>query len=152
MVTEQKPVRRRKRGRKAAHVALRRVPEADAKKLRPVGANRENVRRLHAANPALSQVDIAAELGITRQRVKQIAIELGIEIGPVGKRAATTPPPRPITPEEIRRWRMTRQFTQEALGLMLGVTADTIGRWEGGYMAPPPMLGMALAGLEQAGA
>lgn len=116
------------------------------KRIRPVGANRENVRRLHEADATLSQVDIAEKLHITRQRVKQIAVELGIEIGPSGRRNDAVPP-NGITKEEIRAWRLARQLTQAALATMLGVSTDTLARWERGLCPPPAMLAVALEGL-----
>ena len=39
-------------------------------------------------------------------------------------------------PEQLRMWRKSRRLTQTEAGKVLGVSVNTIGRWEGGGVPP----------------
>ena len=39
-------------------------------------------------------------------------------------------------PEQLRMWRKSRRLTQTQAGKVLGVSVNTIGRWEGGRVPP----------------
>lgn len=39
-------------------------------------------------------------------------------------------------PEQLRMWRKSRRLTQTEAGKVLGVSVNTIGRWEGGRVPP----------------
>jgi transcriptional regulator with XRE-family HTH domain len=50
---------------------------------------------------------------------------------------------------ELRAWRKARKLSQAQLGEMLGVTRDSVWRWEQGAFAMPlPMLELALEALD----
>lgn len=55
-----------------------------------------------------------------------------------------------MKPEEIRAYRQTLGLTQEALATALGVSPDTVSRWESGHAQPesPQMLELAMEALE----
>lgn len=53
-----------------------------------------------------------------------------------------------MTPEELKEWRKGRAYTQADLADLLGVTESTVFRWETGRMSIPPMLRLALIGLD----
>lgn len=45
-------------------------------------------------------------------------------------------PPEPITPDEIRELRLALGDTQTTLAATLGVSANTVARWEAGAVSP----------------
>jgi transcriptional regulator with XRE-family HTH domain len=55
-----------------------------------------------------------------------------------------------MKPEEICNYRQALGLTQEALASALGVSSDTVSRWESGQSQPeaPQMLELALEALE----
>lgn len=53
-----------------------------------------------------------------------------------------------MTGEELRTRRKRLGVTQTELAKMLGVTGNTIARWERDEVAPPSLLGLALEALE----
>jgi len=53
-----------------------------------------------------------------------------------------------MIPYELADWRMRRWLSQPALARLLGVTTNTVNRWERGHNAIPPFLQLALAYLD----
>ena len=53
-----------------------------------------------------------------------------------------------MTPEQLRRWRVSRYLTQTELGDLLGYTYKSVNRWEAGATAIPPMMELALRYLD----
>jgi transcriptional regulator with XRE-family HTH domain len=49
-----------------------------------------------------------------------------------------------MTGAELREQRKSLNLTQEELGEILGITSNTIARWERDEMAVPPFLHLAL--------
>ena len=52
-----------------------------------------------------------------------------------------------MTSSELIEWRTTARLTQGELAGLLGVSANTISRWEIGARAIPALLELALGGL-----
>lgn len=49
---------------------------------------------------------------------------------------------------DVREWRRRRWLSQRELGELLGVTDQTVYRWEAGQSDVPPFLELALAQLD----
>jgi len=56
-----------------------------------------------------------------------------------------------MKPEELIKWRQSRELTLEELGRALGVTRGCLSRWEAGTRKIPPFLHLALRCLELEG-
>jgi transcriptional regulator with XRE-family HTH domain len=54
-----------------------------------------------------------------------------------------------MTPTELRAWRTRRWLAQRDLADVLGVSSNTVNRWETGHNAIPAFLGLALERLDQ---
>jgi DNA-binding transcriptional regulator YiaG len=54
-----------------------------------------------------------------------------------------------MTPDEITRAREDLHLTQRALAERLGVSANTVWRWEAGTVPPPAYLRIVFDGLTQ---
>jgi len=52
-----------------------------------------------------------------------------------------------MTPSELAEWRARYKFSQAALASTLGVTRNTVGRWERGEWPIPQMVPYSLAGI-----
>lgn len=55
-----------------------------------------------------------------------------------------------MTGSELRTYRLRLKLTQAELADKLGVTSNTVARWERDEMAIPPYLPLALKSLEAA--
>lgn len=53
-----------------------------------------------------------------------------------------------MKPEDLRAWRMDRELSQIDLATLLGVTNQTVYRWEAGTRGVPAFLELALRYLE----
>lgn len=113
------------------------------------GTTRDLVAQLHVDRPDLGITEIAALCGVTRQRVDQIAKELGIAFkSRHGRSEFKVAPPTAPTPEEVRMWRQDHgDITQATLADLLGVSKDTIARWERGTRPAPALLTVAFEAL-----
>lgn len=105
--------------------------------------------------PGIGPAEIAKRLTeagtrISRQRAFQIGEELGLDFATRRGRASEMPPlPAVVQADTIRDWRRAHgDITQPVLAAMLGISRDTLARWERGDMPPPRILGPALKGLE----
>jgi DNA-binding XRE family transcriptional regulator len=49
-----------------------------------------------------------------------------------------------MKPEDLVKWRHSKEYTQEGLGALLGVTKTTVYRWEKGQREIPTFLKLAL--------
>lgn len=119
-------------------------------------ATRARVKKLAARHPNWTVGRIAEKLGVTRQRVHQIAVEEGLTFAqqPRVHRArdgadANGTGPRVLTPDEIKEWRLERNITQAEFADMLGVVKDTVARWEAGRQPAPAMLTVAMQALNR---
>jgi transcriptional regulator with XRE-family HTH domain len=56
-----------------------------------------------------------------------------------------------MTGPELAAWRKTHGYTQEALARALGVSMNTVARWEGGSRKIPSYLEMALESITRKG-
>lgn len=56
-----------------------------------------------------------------------------------------------MTPDELKQWRHSNDFTQARLAKVLGVGQVCIARWETGVRKIPPFLHLALRCLELEG-
>ena len=56
-----------------------------------------------------------------------------------------------MTPQELLIWRDRKGFSQAGLANILGVTVQTVYRWERGTREIPPFLHLALGYLELKG-
>lgn len=54
---------------------------------------------------------------------------------------------RGLNPKQLKRRRTALNLTQAALALKLGVTPNTVARWERGLVPLPPMLSLALTAI-----
>ena len=56
-----------------------------------------------------------------------------------------------MTPDELRAWRVAHRMSQPALADALGVHWQTVAHWEQGQRSIPPLLTLALKGIERKG-
>lgn len=52
-----------------------------------------------------------------------------------------------MTPEELKKWREAHGLSQSGLASLLGVSSNTVARWERGEMTYPPFLKLALRSI-----
>lgn len=58
---------------------------------------------------------------------------------------------KPMTKEELKKWRERNGYSQAKLAKALGVAVMTVSRWETGLRSIPVFLNLALNWLEQEG-
>ena len=56
-----------------------------------------------------------------------------------------------MTPEELRNWRYTHEYSQSQLAKVLGVIPFTVSRWERGEREIPSFLYLALKSIKKKG-
>ncbi|OPY81455.1 MAG: helix-turn-helix protein [Syntrophorhabdus sp. PtaU1.Bin153] len=56
-----------------------------------------------------------------------------------------------MTPGDLKSWRNVKGFSQAGLASVLGVTTQTVYRWERGTREIPPFLCLALGYVELTG-
>lgn len=109
---------------------------------------RSEIIRLRREQPDLTLKEVALLTGVTRQRVRQIADSLGYEYGTRNAGRVVLREDvelEAVGPAELRAWRRQHgDVTQHTLARMVGVTRDTVARWERGKAIPPKMLRTAL--------
>lgn len=122
-----------------------------ARRIRPFGETRMRVIKLHQDNPDLGITEIARICGVTRQRIDQIGDELGLVFkARHGKQAFDVTVPRVPAPEDVRAWRRDHgDLTQAVLADLLGVSKDTVARWERAMRPAPAMLTVAFEALKR---
>ena len=67
------------------------------------------------------------------------------------KRELKRPPLRRMSGEELRKWRIEHDLSQEELAYLLGINQKTISLWELGKRKPPVYLPLLLEYLEKLG-